>query len=438
MNRKTFFIVAIILVCVGMVTEVAIGALRSKTISNICINGDECTNTIKEYTPLEEPRDEDNSAGLMTEDVEPLSDPLVISTEEPQSEEFISPRNTIDHPYAKAGEDVETTEDMFITHNAFLAGNNVFLNHRKVDGIVFAAGNSVKSHGIQDYLVTAGNELSIDSNTEKDALIAGNVVNFSKNAQVRDAYIAASKVTLRGEITGSVSIAAGEVVIDGAIIRSDVNLAVGSVEFKGDNKIYGTLKYNDDATTTNMNKDVIAGIKTYETPKLNTEYSIPLYALQTVRTLCVTTVSVSLLALLLARVASKKYESVIKDNNGLKDLLIGLVSIIIIPSVVLILLFTSYLTTLGFLAAIIVAFGFLAGLAIAAVRFGKVVESLIGKKNSSNVYSVTLYGAAALAIVSVIPVVGATVVFFAVLAGFGFVARELLSAFKTKAKVTSK
>ena len=85
------------------------------------------------------------------------------------------------------------------------------------------------------------------------------VIDFSKSASARDVYGAGNVITVRGEIDGSVNFAGSKIVFDNAKIRQDVNLAVGSIEFKGDSKIYGTLSYNSSAITTNLDQNKIAG-----------------------------------------------------------------------------------------------------------------------------------------------------------------------------------
>ena len=409
MKRRTFYIVAIILVCIGAISGLALTQIRSKSL-NIC-TGDECETTIKEYAPLEASND----------------NVVLLEGEESGSEnaELIQPApQVIDVPSFEAGENPETINGAYYKHNGFFAGETVTLNQAGFDGILFAAGNKVKSHGAQDYLVAAGSEISIDSTTTRDLFAAAQTVDFSKNASIRDGYIAAAKVVIRGEVEGNLNIAAGEVIFDNASIKNNVNLAVDSVEFKGDTKIFGTLKYNDDASTINLDKNNIAGIKNYKSISINSDKSVASVALTMLRSFCVTAVAMSFLAIIIARFAPKRYESLQKTSAGLKDMCIGLVSMLIIPTVVFILLFVEYFSILGILGILLVVIAFILGSGVAVIRFGKIIEKSLFKNKAANEYSICLFGALAFALLSAIPVVGSTILLFAVIAGFGFMIRE--------------
>lgn len=429
MKRRTFYIVAIILVCIGTISGVALSSLQSKDLFDVCVDKDKCTTVIKEYAPLTSEATSEES-GLLAEasegDVE-----LISPNPEGTSGSVISgntARPGVDDLSFISGEDVSTQSGAFYSRNIFIAGMNVDLNQYGVDGILFAAGNKVKSHGSQEFLAAAGATVSVDSTSSKDAFIAGNIIDFSKSAKMRDAFVAGAEVTVRGEIAGDLHVAANKVVFDGATLKSDAKIAAASIEFKGDTKIYGTLTYTSDTVTTNMDKDKIGGIKTYETPTLKQDKSVLYVILQYIRNFCVTVVSIMLFAALIAKISPKQYERLMKNKSGGKDLLIGLVSIIVLPAILLFVMFITYFKLIAAISVLAFVAFFIFGTAIAAVRFGKLVDNELIKNKDSNVYSCSLYGAIAFAIISIIPVLGGIAIVLAVLAGFGYMIGETIHA----------
>ena len=442
MKRRTFYIALIICVCIGAIAEFGLSALVSKNLINVC-TGDECTTTVKEYKKLDdEEASADTSEGGLLGDaalIAPGPDSELIS---PSSDVVLPAEGeSVDEISYLGDEDVSTEDGVKYGHNIFVGGLNVTTNQAGVDGILFAAGNKIRSHGVQDYLFTAGNDISVDSSTNNDVFVAGNLIDFSKNASARDVYGAGNIITVRGEIDGSVNFAGSKIVFDNAKIRQDVNLAVGSIEFKGDSKIYGTLSYNSSAITTNLDQNKIAGIKTYINPTIELADSPAIIVLKALRNLCVSIVSVALLAALLARLLPKRYESLKANKTGIKDFCIGLISIIVAPAIIMFLLFTAYVSSIGMLGLITMILFFIFAVAVAAIRLGKCIES-ITKADAKNttIYSTILYGSIAFAVLSIIPFINGIALFLLVLAGFGYMIGETIHVFLPilNAKTTKK
>ena len=431
MKRRTFYIALIICVCIGAIAEFGLSALMSKNIINVC-TGDECTTTVKEYKKLDdEEASADTSEGGLLGDAELIA-PGPNSELISPSSEVISPAEgkSVDEISYLGDEDASTEDGVKYGHNVFVGGLNVTTNQAGVDGILFAAGNKIRSHGAQDYLFTAGNDISIDSSTNKDIFVAGNLIDFSKSASARDVYGAGNVITVRGEIDGSVNFAGSKIVFDNAKIRQDVNLAVGSIEFKGDSKIYGTLSYNSSAITTNLDQNKIAGIKTYINPTIELADSPAIIVLKALRNLCVSIVSVALLAALLARLLPKRYESLKANKTGLKDFCIGLIAVIVAPAIIMFLLFTAYVSSIGMLGLITMILFFIFAVAVAAIRLGKFIEG-ITKADTKNttIYSTILYGSIAFAVLSIIPFINGIALCLLVLAGFGYMIGETIHVF---------
>ena len=81
---------------------------------------------------------------------------------------------------------------------------------------------------------------------------------------------------------------------------------------------------------------------------------------------------------------------------------------------------------------------FIVGAGIAVIRLGKFTDKNLIKSAKANEYSICLFGALSFAVLSAIPVLGGTVVFFTIIAGFGFMVSKSIEAFKLGTKNVTK
>jgi hypothetical protein len=156
------------------------------------------------------------------------------------------------------------------------------------------------------------------------------------------------------------------------------------------------------------------------------------------RSFCVTAVSMAFLALIISRFSPKTFESLQKKADGFKDMCVGLVALLVLPAIVLLLLFIEYFSILGFLSLLMMIIFFIVGAGIAVIRLGKFADKNLVKSAKTNEYSICLFGALSFAILSAIPVLGGTVVFFTIIAGFGFMVSKSIEAFKLGTKNVTK
>jgi len=411
MKRKTFYIITIALICIGTIAGLY---ANSQTSTSQC-SGDDCINVIKEYkapiiledTSLEEKTEMINNDS--TSDDENESSEI----EKIQDNQFI------------ADEDVETKANADYARNGFFAGKNISLNHHFLDGLLFAAGDKIKSHGGQEYLFAAGSTLSIDSETQKDAFLAGAEIDFSNKAKIRDLFAAGETITIRGRISGDSYIGASTLIFDNATLLGDVTVDAENIEFKGYSVINGVLNYNEGANTTNLDKDSIAGITSYKS-EFSHEQSLSAVIAKKIESFCACLVSISLLALLASNLFEKSKDKLATKGVGNRAVLCSFLGILVAPALTILLILIDFLRPIGFLLLIALALAFILSLATAAVCFGKIINRDIIKDKKANVYSICLIGAAAYALFSLMPY-GGLIIAAMILLSFGFVIDEIVT-----------
>lgn len=143
---------------------------------------------------------------------------------------------------------IDRSED--INGSAFLFANNVVMNYY-VKGIGGFFGNNVTVGGDTDYLVTGGNDIKLNGEVANDGLVIGNVVTMNKDFHAkRDLMVFASNLTFEGDVDRDMVIYGSHIVIDNSVIARNLTIYADTIEIRGEAKIKGTLKYNEDAQIT--------------------------------------------------------------------------------------------------------------------------------------------------------------------------------------------
>ncbi len=413
MNKRNFYIVLICVIIAAMGFSFA-AQLRTHTITEqACPNGN-CETTIKEYEYL--PVENDYSSD--------------------QNATVIEGAEMVEHTTGLAGDEVETEDNKIYNRSIFAVGNNVTTKQLDINGMIFAAGRKVKTITKQQSIAAAGETVIMDSVTHQEAYLAGRTVELTKNSSVRDLFIAGETVTIRGVVRGDIFGAGNEIVFEDATILGDVSLGAGSIEFKGDTMIHGTLRYDSTAKVQNLDKSKVGGIASYVTPNVTTDI---LYIIFTsAAAVCMTVASVSIFVVFLNRVAGKQYEKLVASKTAVKDLGLGLVALLVVPCILVMLLGFDFLVLVNIVLILAFVIALLCSVAIAAVQLGRFVSGTILKSKDASVYQNAMLGSITLAIIAIIPVFGGLFNFMLVIMGFGYIIGELIHAFVSKKKVTTK
>jgi hypothetical protein len=312
-------------------------------------------------------------------------------------------------------------ESKKVDGSSIVAGDNVTVSNA-IKGIDMVFGNNITYKNNSDYSLVAGNVVNISGTTENDGFIFGNVVTFDESySSSRDLFVAASSVTLKGEITRDVKIYASTVVLENVKIAGNVTIYASSIEIKDDVEI-NTLSYNEDAEINISEKSVITSKEeiTTETSK----ESIVDVILDNIINYASILVVFLALALLLPNIF-KKIEAKTEDisiSKFISMLGYGLFFLIIIPIIFVMLL----MIVIGIPLALLTLALYIITILLSTIFAGYFIGLIIWKKfikKEVNILLVGLIGISIIKVLSFIPVIGVLDVIVSILLSLSIVAK---------------
>ena len=376
--------------------------VRSNTIyEQTCPDGN-CETIVKEYEYL--PVEDDYS-----EDQKPTVDESA---------------TIVDSMTGIVGENAETDENTIYNRSIFVAGEDVTAKQLDINGMLFAAGMKVRATGRQQSIAAAGETVVLDSTTHQEAYLAGRNVELTNSASVRDLFIAGETVTIRGVVRGDIYAGAGKVVVENATILGDANFSNSEVEFKGENVIHGTLRYDSATKLIGLNEDKIGGIASRATPNFNKDalFLVFSYAAK----VCSMIACIAIFVVFLARISESQLKRFMDNKSAIKDAGIGLVALIVVPSLILLLMSFEFLALINIVLVLALIIAFIASIGVASARLGKFVDKKILKAKDSNIYQIAMLGAVTFSLIWVMPLIGSTIGFILLISGFGYIIGELI------------
>lgn len=376
--------------------------VRSNTIYEQTCPDDNCETIVKEYEYL--PVEDDYS-----EDQKPTVDESA---------------TIVDSMTGIVGENAETDENTIYNRSIFVAGEDVTAKQLDINGMLFAAGMKVRATGKQQSIAAAGETVVLDSTTHQEAYLAGRNVELTNSASVRDLFIAGETVTIRGVVRGDIYAGAGKVVVENATILGDANFSTGEVEFKGENVIHGTLRYDSATKLIGLNQDKIGGIASRATPNFNKDalFLVFSYAAK----VCSMIACIAIFVVFLARISESQLKRFMDNKSAVKDAGIGLVALIVVPSLILLLMSFEFLALINLVLVLALVIAFIASIGVASARLGKFVDRKILKAKDSNIYQIAMLGAVTFSLVWVMPLIGSTIGLILLISGFGYIIGELI------------
>ena len=375
---------------------------RSQTIyEQTCPNGN-CETIVKEYEYL--PVEDDYS-----EDQKPTVDKEAA---------------VVDSMTGIVGENAETDENTVYNRSIFVAGENVTAQQLDINGMIFAAGMKVRATGKQQSIAAAGETVVLDSVTHQEAYLAGRNVELTNSASVRDLFVAGEAVTIRGVVRGDIYAGAGKVIVENATILGDANFSASEVEFKGENMVHGTLRYDSTTKLIGLDEKKVGGIATRTTPNYNTDalFLIFSYAAK----VCSMIACIAIFVVFLARISETQLKRFMDNKSAVKDTGIGLVALIVVPSLILLLMSFDFLALINVVLVLTFIIACIASIGVASARLGKFVDKKILKAKDSNIYQIAMLGAVTFSLVWIVPIIGSTIGLILLISGFGYIIGEMI------------
>ena len=295
---------------------------------------------------------------------------------------------------------------------AFIAGNEIKINNT-IDGIGFVAGNKLTFNANQEYLVGAGNEITIDKDIKKDLFLAANDIKINGNV-LRDAYLAANTITINGNLNRDNYIYANQVTLKGTF-NGNITIYATNINIEGA-KISGTLKYNKDAIVDGINDTIKT--KTYSVNPNKITFKEYIYNIVSKY------VHITILALVLVYICEKLFKKSLKQTDDLTvkktAILCGKGFLILIgaPMIALMLFMTGIFSSVGVIGGIV--YGVLVYIAniFTAYTVANKLDKKYFKKNM-NSYILMIVGLFIIYVLSYIPYIGGIVSLLSLLFGLG-------------------
>lgn len=274
-----------------------------------------------------------------------------------------------------------------------------------------------------------GNNMSLSGRYERDIFALGSEIKVTDSAEVLgDIYMVGNTVEISTDVTGNIYVFARNLILNDAEFGGDIYVAgTDNIEFRGDVKIDGLLKYEDTTELIGAKNATINAQETYTVDLgVSNEEMIGLKINNAVLSFCMNAV----LAVAMLFVAKKAFEEtkskkVEKYNTkkALSDFGVGICVLVGMPLLALV----ALMTIVGAKVGLVLGLAYIVILLLANVAAGWLIGELFKKmiKKDFSVYLSTILGLAVLALLEALPLVGWIVSLLAFGVGCGIVTRMI-------------
>lgn len=311
----------------------------------------------------------------------------------------------------------------------FAAGGNVDVGHA-VDGDAIVAGGNVRIGApVAQSVYAVGGQLFTNSTVGRNVRIAGGDVELGPRTQVAgNVSVAGGQVTIEGRINGYLHAGGGSIVINGPV-DGDVVSTAGSLALGPNARIGGKLRYaSRDALRQHPAAQALGGIEVMPFEVTATDGRSQQRTLGSAGWLW--TIGLVLIAAALSLAlpeASRRVAETLLDRPVL-SLLLGFVALVCIPAAALVLLITVIGIPLALLALLLYLALLLVGYISAGIGAGHWALRRFSPTHSAHQawrIGAAASGMLAIALLGRLPWLGGLIVFAALIAGIGALTLQL-------------
>lgn len=324
----------------------------------------------------------------------------------------------------RAGEDQIRIIDEAINGNLYVGAGNVTIDSA-VEGDSFIGGGQVDVNGtVQDDLFIGGGNIRVTGDVGGDVRIGGGNVRIE--GKIGGELMVGGgnvEITDSAEVSGQTFIGAGQIVIAGS--TGSVKASAESIRLESTARINGDLEYISPNTVQKREGAIVTGATKHTAPPSPHDEKVPALAALAGGSIIWLVASLAMLLLFVYALPSKA-ATLAADwkNNFWLNMAIGFVFLVVSPIAGFILMATIIGIPLGIgvllLYPILLFIGKLAGI----IGVGVWLRSLLDKAAGVKVDWVSaLMGLVVLALIGLVPLLGALAVFVSFLAGLGALVR---------------
>lgn len=341
----------------------------------------------------------------------------------------VSKDQVVDGSAYLAGESVDVQGT--VQGDVYCAGQTITINGT-VDGDVLCAGQSVTINGtVHGDVRAAGMNVTLKGQVDGSVTLAGMTISTDSASKIgRDATITAGNVDLSGSVERDLVMSGGVLSLSGQVGR-DVALASGNITVGSSAKVGGNLTYASDNEASIPSGAVLGSV----------EHTIPQHATVSISLadivigMFIAVIAFGVFVVLLTLLAPR-YVHKVSDIAGAGRFgmyfLIGLVGLVVTPIILLMMLVTVIGAYAAFVLGLAVLLATLVGGGLVAYRLGRFMLDAKAQPFVS-----ALVGSLALGVLSIIPFIGALVMFVATSTGFGMIIMGMKSQYEV-AETTAK
>lgn len=279
-----------------------------------------------------------------------------------------------------------------------------------INGLGFIAGETVNINGNLDYGFIAGDEINVSGTIEKNIYAAGNNINITKDATIKqDLFLAGSTITINNKNSRDIKAIADKIIIkEGTIITGNIDLNTTNLIIENNVTIKGELKYNEDAKTSVNENAQIGQTETYKI-KENTEIDTN----EILATILNMVVVFLVITILIPKTFEKQERIYQNKNNYFKNIGIGFLLLLCTPVIALMLLISNIGVSLGLILTTIYIVAIYLSFIITGFIIGDLLLVKLLKLKTNN-YLTGIIGIILLEILTVIPVLGTIITILAI------------------------
>lgn len=312
----------------------------------------------------------------------------------------------------------------------YISETDLVINE-KVDGNVFAIGNTVTVNSeINGDLFALTNNLIISENAKINGNLFAISTNISNSGTIDgDVYNISQETTLKekSNIGRSLNSITQNFYIDG-IINRNANLLVENFAIPNTAKtlINGDLNYSS-STKVELDENNVKGTTNYTAivKEDSQKQNIKVYISSLVRTLFFTLVIFGLTYWLFPEFIDKA--AYIVSKKPLPVFFSGLGTLILLPILMLVLIFTGLATSIGFILLFVYIIAIILAFAVLSIALGKVIANSLKHAKTSDVLFFSLLSSLVLWLLKLIPIVGGYISAFTLIVGLGILTYNLFN-----------
>ncbi|MEG0021992.1 MAG: hypothetical protein RSB77_04245 [Bacilli bacterium] len=259
-------------------------------------------------------------------------------------------------------------------------------SNASIDSIAFMLSYKINLNGDIEHGIMAAENANIDGLIKKDLFIAANTIDITGTIG-KDAYILGNNLKISGTIGGSLKTYGSKVLIENATIKGSTLINAQEIELGKNVKILGKFKYNDDAKIKGLNKSINTETYTNEVYKMTFQERIMNYL--------ISLIALMIIALIIVYLFPKFYSKLDKEklnfDSIFKNILYGIASLFIIPTLSMFIILTIFGLPLGLIILAVFFIAIYLSKLVTAYIIGKYIYKAIYKTNE-NIYVSLLIG----------------------------------------------